>query len=85
VALREESRVAHRRTKKVAWRCSSFGDGGVEGGDDDVEGGSPAHEEGGGDAKVGQPDGANQGTPRLGFRVGGVTPLIPGHFWYRLT
>jgi hypothetical protein len=58
VALREESRVAHRRTKKVAWRCSSFGDGGVEGSDDDVEGGSPAYEEGGGDAKVGQPDGA---------------------------
>jgi hypothetical protein len=49
------SRVAHRRTKKVAQRCSSFGDGGVEGGGirGGVEGGSPAYEEGGGGAEVG--------------------------------
>jgi hypothetical protein len=60
-------RVAHWRTKKVARWCSGFSDGGVEGGDGDVEGGgikgdveggSPAYEEGGGGAKVGQADGA---------------------------
>jgi hypothetical protein len=49
-------RVAHRRTNKVARRCSGFGDGGVEGGSvkGGVEGGSPAYEEGGsGGAEVG--------------------------------
>jgi hypothetical protein len=49
----------HRHTKKVARRCSGFGDGGVEGGGvkGGVEGGSPAYEEGGGGgAEVGQPD-----------------------------
>jgi hypothetical protein len=52
------SRAAHRRTKKVAWRCSDFDDDGVEGGGvkGGVEGGSPAYEEGGDNFEVGQPD-----------------------------
>jgi hypothetical protein len=57
---REASRVAHRRTKKVVQWCSGFGDGCIEGGSakGGVKDGSPAYEEGGGGAEVGQPDGA---------------------------
>jgi hypothetical protein len=58
-ASREASRVAHRRTKKVARRCSAFGDSGVKGGgiNGGVEGDSPVYEEGSGGTEVGQPDG----------------------------
>jgi hypothetical protein len=34
----------------------------------------------GGGVEVGQPDGANQISPRLGFHIGRVTPLIPSTF-----
>jgi hypothetical protein len=86
-ASREASRVVHRCMKKVARRCSGLSDSSVKGGgiNGGVEGDSPAYEEGGGGTEVGQPDAQNQGTSRLGFHVSGVTPLIPGHFWYRLS
>jgi hypothetical protein len=35
--------------------------------------------------RLGRLTAQNQGTPRLGFHVSGVTPLIPDHFWYRLS